>query len=172
MPILWQDSIEDPKQEFVVGWLEDDVFTYIWSRKNSAKIKPFRDTVRIRSEGMGGKTTTHTHQAMMQIAWEKLKNPLIARLITSRIQIPAKWFWVHHQYGCGTENNHLLVRPDNAHWIQLWITDKNNALIHSVCFTQASVGDRVFQLLSQLRDAMVADNKQHGHWHDVLQSRE
>jgi hypothetical protein len=34
------------------------------------------------------------------------------------------------------------------------------------------VSTRVFELLAQLRDALVADNKQHGHWHDVLHSGE
>jgi hypothetical protein len=41
---------------------------------------------------MGGKTTTHTYQVLTQIAREKLQNPLIAPLITSRIQGPEKWF--------------------------------------------------------------------------------
>lgn len=41
---------------------------------------------------MGGKTTTRTYQVLMEIAREKLQNPFIAPLITSRIRGPGKWF--------------------------------------------------------------------------------
>lgn len=49
MPIIWQNSQQNPQQEFAVGNQEDDTFAYVWSRQGKA----FRDTVSIRSSSMG-----------------------------------------------------------------------------------------------------------------------
>lgn len=73
MPNFWQDSLDKTTQEFVVGNQSDDVFAYIWSRREKA----FRDTVTIRSKSMGGWNTIRSYDILMRLAQTRFSTPQI-----------------------------------------------------------------------------------------------